>query len=736
MSADRIGIACVALTFACILASKAPAVEKTTAKKPNLRALLVACTKYPTLTIGEQLEGPGNDVTLIRQLLIDRFQFDPKNIAVLSEAEGQKNEKNKPFRAHIVREFKKLIRDAKPGDRVVILLAGHGSQQPDDDPDNPEDPEPDGLDELFLPSDIGEWLGDEGKVKNAIVDDEIRAWLTQIRSKGAAVWFIADSCHSGTLSRGISDGEKARHVSASRLKIPQKTIIEAEKKAIQKHGKSRGVGSVEPHDAPTGKAPFVALYGAQSDELAYERWLPRGADDRKSHGMLSFTITQVLQRAKGPLTYRQLVHLIHQQYIAWEWSKSTPLVEGDALDSEVLGDKKSPQTNARLKHKNNGELAINAGTLHGMHTGTVLAVFPPAGQGNSKKPLGHVMVTSEQTLEAVVEPVKYAGLAKNAKLPNGAECRIVFRSFGDFRLAVAVDTKDLDGKPVSAQRRKQLTDLLKRMQTKKNSLVQFVENPKDASWRLVIQGKRVYLVPPGGLRQSVTRKEKPKVPLDAPAALDDQIEDWLKSQLGRIARVRNLMAMASESGTVGEDSGINLQIELLLYDKKGAKPKVVKWDRQVVVRPGQRARFRVTNRGTFPVDVTLLFINDNYKIDSILPLGAASPGIRLNPGSSATTVSGTVEPAAAPEKVVVIAVKSRVQDQPVSFGWLEQPSLEKARDINRHRGAKSPLQALFEASAFAGSKTRGFSTGKVEEHAIRITTWRVRNDKTKTGKTD
>ena len=36
-------------------------------------------------------------------------------------------------------------------------MSGHGSQQPQKNPDDPESYEPDGLSEIFLPADVDHW---------------------------------------------------------------------------------------------------------------------------------------------------------------------------------------------------------------------------------------------------------------------------------------------------------------------------------------------------------------------------------------------------------------------------------------------------------------------------------------------------------------------------------------------------------------------------------------------------
>ena len=129
-----------------------------------------------------------------------------------------------------MKQFGDLIDQARPGDQVVVLLAGHGSQQPDhEQPGKPFD-EPDGLDEVFLPADAGPWDPDKEVIKNAVVDDEIRDWARKIVDRGAALWLIVDACHSGTGLRAIDD-VVIREVRSNDLLIPDGVLPRARQQA-------------------------------------------------------------------------------------------------------------------------------------------------------------------------------------------------------------------------------------------------------------------------------------------------------------------------------------------------------------------------------------------------------------------------------------------------------------------------------------------------------------------------
>ena len=108
-------------------------------------------TKYDQLTQDHHLAGPANDVRLMRRLLQKQFQFAPADIVTLTEEEG--TEARRPTRTNIEREFHQLAEQVREGDQVVILLAGHGADSPNSSA-GPDYPEPDGIDEIFLPADV------------------------------------------------------------------------------------------------------------------------------------------------------------------------------------------------------------------------------------------------------------------------------------------------------------------------------------------------------------------------------------------------------------------------------------------------------------------------------------------------------------------------------------------------------------------------------------------------------
>jgi hypothetical protein len=377
-------------------------------------------------------------VLLLERLLVKNYKFPPQNIVKLIEGGDQDR---RPTRGNIEREFKRLIRDATEGDVVVIALSGHGSRQPDFL--RPlADRKADGMSELFLPADTtGKWDKNNKRIEKAIIDFELRDWLTAIQNKGTFVWTIVDSCYSGTVTRG----EVARRILPEEL-VPQDVLQKATVQANQRNRGApaqRGAGERGPIliEKPEQMPNLVAIYATYPNEVTFEMRMPPGNVKGEVNGLLTYTLNYVLDNAKTPLTYRDLVDQIYAQYSAWGRVSPTPLVEGQRRNFEVLGQKEFTQRPILLSRGNGDTLKIDAGALHGLTEGSVLAVRPPAGKDDPDKVLGHVRIQGLRILDAEVVPSAFNGRPAPAlaSLPGGARCEPVVIDLGDLRLRVAVE---------------------------------------------------------------------------------------------------------------------------------------------------------------------------------------------------------------------------------------------------------------------------------------------------------
>ena len=361
-------------------------VEKRSAGGPRL-ALLVGVTRYQNFPSLE-LQGPANDVILIRQMLKDRFEFQDPDIVTLSEADGEKDATRLPTRANIEREMialaKKVVETKEA--KVVVYLSGHGTRQPDLLRE-PADVKPDGKSEVFLPTDFAGWDERAKRLKNSVIDFELRNWLKDIRGNGARVWAIVDCCYSGTIARGLAVPRKVDERDP-RLAIPREAFVEA-----QRRGSQNPAGERKPSiRAPIDQPGLVAVYASLPTETTFEDLLPYYPKDEKQvqkcHGVLTWHLAEVLNDVTGSneldMTYTELIKRIQAKYCRLGIDHPTPLVEGLDRDHQVLWNKPGAvprRSTMFLKMAPNGALKVDAGRLHGLVENSVLGGLPTAKSG-------------------------------------------------------------------------------------------------------------------------------------------------------------------------------------------------------------------------------------------------------------------------------------------------------------------------------------------------------------------
>ena len=99
-------------------------------------------------------------------------------------------------RARIVAEWRALTARSARGDTLVLSYAGHGGQEPARRPGT----ERDGKDEVLL---LGGFRSAGPGTRERLPDDELNRWLAEAGERGLRVVFVADACHSGTLTRSV-----------------------------------------------------------------------------------------------------------------------------------------------------------------------------------------------------------------------------------------------------------------------------------------------------------------------------------------------------------------------------------------------------------------------------------------------------------------------------------------------------------------------------------------------------
>ncbi|MDP9132120.1 MAG: caspase family protein, partial [Nitrospirota bacterium] len=257
------------------------------------RALLIGINEYdsgrpaamgtvavstPGRRTWKNLQGSVNDVTSMREVLIHRFGFKEADILALTDERATRVNILTAFQHH-------LIDPVKPGDLSILFYAGHGSRIY-----NSNSTELDRRDETIVPADANSTTNP--KVIIDIRDKEWDRLFTQVLDRGARLTAIFDSCHSGSISRGM---------------VPMTTQV----RSLEED--ERDVALLigpEPPAHPPGQEPekregALIVSAAQEDQPAREA--ARRIGDRKEwHGAFTLALTDTLNELPTTATAQRV----------------------------------------------------------------------------------------------------------------------------------------------------------------------------------------------------------------------------------------------------------------------------------------------------------------------------------------------------------------------------------------------------------------------------------------------
>ena len=152
-----------------------------TAKK---YAVIVGVADYPN---ANPLVGPVEDANNMHRFLVKSMGYEESGIKVLTDS--------KATRSNILQTTQNwLVESTQAGDEVLFYFSGHGFQVEDKNNE-----ETDNKDEAIAPYNVA--VNENNEFVNMITDDEIGDLLARMTDRKATV--IIDSCHSGSLTRGL-----------------------------------------------------------------------------------------------------------------------------------------------------------------------------------------------------------------------------------------------------------------------------------------------------------------------------------------------------------------------------------------------------------------------------------------------------------------------------------------------------------------------------------------------------
>jgi hypothetical protein len=201
------------------------------------RALCVGINNYPGTNM--DLAGCVNDAKDWRELLERRGYI----VETLLDREATC--------ARIAEALKTAIGQAEGDDCVVFTFSGHGSWLPDDDRD-----EPDARDEMMCPYDVMK--------EQYLLDDELHDLFCS-KAPGVRLYVVADSCHSGSVSRYASEPVEPDHAPVRARFLPPYTFARGNRMF------ERAIDRAINTPAPTKlRYPAVLFSGCQDTEFSYD----------------------------------------------------------------------------------------------------------------------------------------------------------------------------------------------------------------------------------------------------------------------------------------------------------------------------------------------------------------------------------------------------------------------------------------------------------------------------------
>ena len=633
-------------------------------------ALLIGANQYPALEERWWLKGPANDVQLVATYLTTEapVPFDAAHVTVLSDGvAGAKA----PTLAAIRGAFEELTAEVKPGDFVYLHFSGHGTQAPAKDPST----ELDGLDELFLPVDIGPWSDAVGEVQNALVDDEIGALIDGLRAKGANVWAVFDSCHSGTATRAVEEDDvRVRQLPPEALGIDVDAV-----EVSRSVGDPRQVEA--PFDAGTGEGSFVAFFAAQTNEVTPEKNLPKGKPGRKPQGVFTWTLMEVLAEYPNA-TYGQVGQEVLRRYAVKNLAKSTPLFEGD-LDRVVFGGEGGARVSQWQAEVSDAGFVIPAGELHGLAAGDTLAVMGSAAAADADA-LGYVELTAVETFSSVGQAVEKDGKVLPAELPKGVTLRRLDEAL-DFTLTVALPAAGTG--PAD-----ELLAALGTLQEAAGPRLVFVALDQEADLRLAVlpdspRPDAIWVLPSTGLAEDLGATPSVSTGDKDGAELAATLADTLTT----MARAQNLMKLAGAVGASNPD----VEVELLTRTPEDRTLRPLPFAPVPVLLPDDEVHVLARNNGDGPVDVNVLYIGADWSISHWFS-GRLQPGDELKKGLFKISADVLGQ-----ERMLVVVTPAKPQSPVEDLSYLAQDALDTTRAV----GGTAFDAALAEAGF--GETTRG-----------------------------
>jgi hypothetical protein len=275
-----------------------------TNRKPIKKAVLVGINKYAP-DLNADLQGCVNDVENMRNLLVNQFGFEADNIRVLTDFRATKE--------GILERLNWLVKDPVAGDELFFHYSGHGSQIRDRNGDELND----SLDEILCPTDL-DW-------NNPLTDDDLAELFKKV-PKGVYLTMFCDSCHSGTMTRGLNNpGNKTKERHTPRYLEPP---FDIKSRSVDRKLPVKIIGAKQDKSASQN---HILISGCKDDQTSADANI-----GNKYQGAFTWAITKAI-KSNPNITFKEA----HNQAVQTLKSEFTqiPQLSGDStlVNRKVFG---------------------------------------------------------------------------------------------------------------------------------------------------------------------------------------------------------------------------------------------------------------------------------------------------------------------------------------------------------------------------------------------------------------
>lgn len=591
----------------------------------------------------------------------------------------------RPTYENMVRELRRLIEEAAPGDQILIYYAGHGGRVRTC---IPAVKGRDGIDEALVPYDAG------SAGARYLRDVELAEILRALAGRGAFVTLALDCCHAGGANRlEVPEGVGIRGTGAiDTTSRPRDSLVAPPERLAATW--LAGKPSVRSLEATSGwltrPQGYVLLAACRAHEIAIEHRF-----EGETCGVFTRSLLAGLQHLAPDLTYRRL----HDRIVAevrGRFEVQTPVLEGEG-DRVVFGEgwvSAPPTANILRVEKGGRRLLVDAGRVQGVERRARFAVF----SGGTRAAVAQVTVAG-----AAVAWTRVVERPGPAPIELGARAVLLDAGAPRLRRGVSLNRTKEDERGRRAL--DAVAEILK--SGGGNGFVGIVGAAKESDFVVSADpGERRFEVrDPAGARLPGL----PSLAIDAPDAAGRLVEHLI-----HLAKFRNLQRL--------DNSDLQSPLRGTLRLELGGLPQGWTTEDEPVFVPlaerpdtlacGDWACARIVNTSKQTLNLGVLDLQPDWGVRQVFPASGDADCATLEAGQALLLPLRADLPPGLAAGIDLLKVVA--SSEWIKLRWLELPALgtSSRNGAGRRSGPADPLAALFAAFTADRLSTRALEPSR------------------------